>query len=283
MNVIDRLKSLYAAGNKHDNYQNLPLFVQEQLGFNVQIDENWRGDTARFNFFQSEMNFKPGETVLDVGANTGFFTLSLAHRFPGSKFIACEMNPDHVAFIREIADHFNMKNVDAQVMSVDMKGIGEIPESDYMLHFNVLHHAGVDFDKGMVSDEKNFRSYAVNYLSALRKKTKNMVFQMGYNWGGNKLKHIIPLQEDITKHTFTIGLFHSSGWKVHDVALCSRKEGVLRYSKMPASILEHLTAAASGAEKINDQTISYIAGMEPESLSEFYRRPVFIVSEENGK
>jgi hypothetical protein len=283
MNVIERLKVLYAAGNKHDNYQNLPLFVQERLGFNVQIDENWRGDTARFNFFEKELNFQRGETVIDVGANTGFFTLSLAHRFPEAKFIACEMNPDHVDFIREIATHFDMNNVDAATVAVDMGSIKEIPASDYVLHFNVLHHAGVDFDKGQVEGEKDFFGYATSYLQALRQKTNNIVFQMGYNWGGNKLKPIVPLQDDLAKLTYTLKLFLYSGWSVDEVALCSRENGVLTYHKIPAGVRNNLFAVSENGGEADEATTQYLAGLSLEKLSEFYRRPIFTVSNKNEK
>jgi hypothetical protein len=278
MDVIERLKTLYAAGNKHDNYQNLPGFVQERLGFNVIIDENWRGDTARFNFFQSELNFLPGESATDIGANTGFFTLSLAHHFPKAKFIACEINPDHVEFIREIASHFNMTNVEAIELAVDMKGIEQLPVTNHMLHFNVLHHAGVDFDKGTIPDENNFFDYSVSYLSALKRKTKNLVFQMGYNWGGNKLKPIVPLVEDARKLTYTIQLFQRSGWSVNDIAHCSRTQGMLAYQKMPMNILDDLKSAAAADHDVEEESVQYLSGLGLENLSEFYRRPIFITS-----
>lgn len=278
MNVIERLKNLYAGGNKHDNYQNLPAFVQDELGFNVVIDENWRGDTARYDFFLKELNFNPNETVIDVGANTGFFSLSLANKYPQTKFIAFELNNLHVNFIREIATYFKMANMTAERLSVDFEGVQKIVNCDCILHFNVLHHAGVDFDKGMIKDLDDYFEYAVKYLTVLSEKSNKMVFQMGYNWGGNKLQPIVALQDDVEKLLYSLRLFKTAGWEIKEIAHCNRINNILGYYKMPADILNGLLQSTSNlSKKPTEDLVNYVASKNPAELSEFYRRPIFIL------
>ena len=274
--LIERLQRLYDTGAKHDRYQNLPAFVQEALGFNTDIDENWRGDTARYSLLEQSLSLKDGERLSDIGANTGFFTLSLAHRFPGARFAAYEMNPQHVAYIREIAAHFGMEHVEVVEQGVDLQHAGEITPCDVMLHFNVLHHAGVDFDKERISSPGKFRDYAVEYLSRLARRTRTMIFQMGYNWGGNKLQPLVPLEEDLQKVSYTMDLFHASGWQIQGIAHCSRRDGPLAYHWMPAGLIADLEAAAS-AGTVSRAAEDYLHAMDPSSLSEFYRRPFFRV------
>ena len=278
MNVIEKLKELYADGSKHDNYQNLPVFVQKELGFNVTIDENWRGDTARYNYFVDTLKFKAGEKIADIGANTGFFTLSLADKYPQSTFIAYELNPQHVHFINEIAAHFKMANVQTRNIPVDMVGAEKMETLDYMLHFNVLHHAGVDFDKEKINDLPAYREYCIKYLSLLKNATTHLIYQMGYNWGGNKLNPIIPLQNDLEKITYTLDLFSHSGWKLNSIALCRKVNGTHILENVPQHFIDELLIIAAGKENASQDLMDYLKMFNFEGLSEFYRRPIFNVS-----
>src|SRR3546814_1231985 len=45
------------------------------------------------------------------GANTGFFTLSLAYAHPQAEFIAVEANANHARFIELVANYFEIRNV----------------------------------------------------------------------------------------------------------------------------------------------------------------------------
>ncbi len=57
---------------------------------------------------------KPGETVLDVGANIGLYSIIGAHRTgPTGRVIACEPEPDNLALL-----HHNALGVQAQNISV---------------------------------------------------------------------------------------------------------------------------------------------------------------------
>lgn len=43
MNLKEKLQELYNNESKHYRYQNIPKFVQKELGYYEKIDESWRG------------------------------------------------------------------------------------------------------------------------------------------------------------------------------------------------------------------------------------------------
>lgn len=271
----EKLEALYNDGSKHSRYQNIPEFVRNELGYTETIDENWRGDTARFNYLTQILDFGGAKSIGEIGANTGFFTLSLAHANPTSTFYAYEINPTHAAFIQDIAESFQMKNLVVKAQGVDLSGISLMEKHDILLNYNVLHHAGVDFDTDKLSSVEEYEAYAVEYLSRMAAQTRKMVFQIGSNWGGNKTKPIIPLSDDAEKIAFNARLFKKSGWKVSDISLHTRLNGILEYRALSADILEKINTCPIGEEK---QLIEELVDLsEFPGFSEFYRRPIFIV------
>jgi hypothetical protein len=271
----EKLEALYNDGSKHSRYQNIPEFVRNELGYTETIDENWRGDTARFKYLMNALSFGGGKSVGEIGANTGFFILSLAHANPSSMFYAYEINFTHAAFIQDIGDSFQMKNLVVKAQGVDMEGIAAMENHDILLNYNVLHHAGVDFDTDKIASVEEYEVYATEYLKRMAAKTKKMVFQIGSNWGGNKQKPIIPLSDDAEKIAFNARLFKNAGWKIIDISLHSRLKGTLEYRALPEEVLGQLNSCPVGEEKALVEKLVDLS--EFPSFSEFYRRPIFIV------
>lgn len=271
----EKLEALYNDGSKHSRYQNIPEFVRIELGYTETIDENWRGDTARFTYLTQTLSFGEGKSVGEIGANTGFFTLSLAHANPTSTFYAYEINPTHAAFIQDIGESFQMKNLVVKAQGVDMEGVALMEKHDILLNYNVLHHAGVDFDSDLLDSVEGYEAYATEYLKRMAAKTKKMVFQIGSNWGGNKLKPIIPLSDDAEKIAFNARLFKNAGWNILDISLHTRLNGSLEYRALSADILDQLNQCTLGEEKALIEKLVDLS--EFPSFSEFYRRPIFIV------
>lgn len=271
----EKLEALYNDGSKHSRYQNIPEFVRNELGYTETIDENWRGDTARFTYLTKNLQFGDGKSIGEIGANTGFFTLSLANANPSSTFYAYEINPTHAAFIQDIGESFQMKNLVVMAQGVDMEGIAKMEQHDILLNYNVLHHAGVDFDSDLLASVEGYEAYATEYLTRMATKTKKMVFQIGSNWGGNKLKPIIPLSDDAEKIAFNARLFKNAGWKILDISLHTRLDGSLAYRSLSADVLNQINLCPVGEEKALVETLVDLS--EFPSFSEFYRRPIFIV------
>jgi len=275
----DKLTELYNDGSKHSRYQNIPEFVKKEIGYTESIDENWRGDTARFNYLTKTVSFDNSLTIGEIGANTGFFILSLAQANPSSRFYAYEINDKHAEFIADIADAFKMTNVFVKSFGIDLVGIDNLEELDILLNYNVLHHAGVDFDTDKIATVEEYEAYAVEYLSRMKAKVKKMVFQIGYNWGGNKLKPIIPLQDDAEKIAFTTKIFKMAGWEIEDISLHTRENEILEYIPLKPELIKELNEAAIGLEK--QIVINNIDLQRMPDYSEFYRRPIFIVKRKN--
>lgn len=271
----EKLEALYNDGSKHSRYQNIPEFVRNELEYTEIIDENWRGDTARYTYLTENLQFGGGKSIGEIGANTGFFTLSLAHANPSSTFYAYEINGTHAAFIQDIGESFQMNNLIVKAQGVDLEGIALMEHHDILLNYNVLHHAGVDFDTDKISTVEDYESYATEYLKRMAGKTKLMVFQIGSNWGGNKQKPLIPLSDDAEKIAFNARLFKNAGWKIVDISLHTRLDGVLAYRAIPSEVLALLNACPVGEEKALVEKLVDLS--EVPNFSEFYRRPIFIV------
>lgn len=269
-----RLQALYNDDTKHANYQNIPAFVRDAMGYREQIDEGWRGDTARYRLVLEELPIAPGQVIGDVGANTGFFTLSLAHSHPETHFVAYETNPNHAGFVGLIADAFAMGNVTVQQLAIDLAGIDHLSHHDSLLHLNVLHHAGHDFDRSLVESVEGFADYAVGYLSKLRRKTTNLVFQMGSNWGGDKALPIVPVRDDCGKIMLTSRLLRAAGWQVTAIALATHQEDTIVYRCLPDELLGLIESNRVQAEipELTAHVAGYCLDRFP---GEFYRRPVF--------
>ena len=280
-----KLRAVYGLDSKHARYQNIPLFVQEALGYAETIDENWRGDTARYQYLLDQVTFADGVVVGDVGANTGFFTLSLAHAYPNGRFIAYESNPVHAQFIRQVADYFAMPNVEVAETAVDLQHAAHLPPHDVLLHFNVLHHAGHDFDQPHVPSLADFDGYAVNYLTGLRTAVSQaLVFQMGSNWGGQKTSPIIGVKDDLNKVNYMANLLDRSGWQVSQIALATRDwRQQIVYKKLPPDLVAISCCAPrqispEQAQLLETEIAAYDLDQFP---GEFYRRPLIVCSPKN--
>ncbi len=270
----DRLQALYHDDTKHANYQNIPAFVREAMGYSESIDEGWRGDSARYHLILDELRIGPNQVIGDVGANTGFFTLSLAHANPRARFVAYETNPNHVDFVRLIVDAFEMTNVSVLPTAIDLAGIDDLPQHDVLLHLNVLHHAGHDFDRALVDSTQDFAGYAATYLSKLRHRTATLVFQMGSNWGGDKTTPIVPVRDDCGKIMLTQRLFAEAGWRVTSIAMATHQDDVVVYRRLPAELLEVIERNSAATEI--PRLTAFVDDLDLDRFpGEFYRRPIF--------
>jgi len=258
------LQRLYADSSKHSVYQNIPDFVSAALSYTEAIDEGWRGDRQRLAFLKECRTPATGETWLDFGANTGFFTLSLAHEFPQTSFVAVEATPNHARFIVRVARYFGVQNVEVNQRAVGLRELHALPRTDFMLHLNVLHHAGHDFDRELVPNKSDFADYARRYLSALRETTDAMLFQLGSNWGGDREQPLIEVRADAEKCTLYEGWLRDSGWTQRAIAYAHRRAGGhIDYIRLEDS--------DSNQSRKNPGSWSFL----DQFPGEFYRRPLF--------
>ena len=190
MELIEKLDMLYNDKSKHSNYQNVPEFVSNELGYSEEINEEWRGDTARYKYILDKLQEIEVTSISDIGANTGLFTLSIGYNYPHIYCNAYELNKNYTKYIEIIKDYFKLKNIHIYNKVIKLSNILEMEYSDVIINLNVLHHAGVDFDTDLIGSIEEFDSYAIDYLEKFKNVAKIMFFQLGYNWGGNKSTQI---------------------------------------------------------------------------------------------
>jgi len=267
--LITKLSSFYSDNSKHANYQNIPEFVRDAINYREIINEEWRGDTARYKYILEELVELGSLSICDVGANTGFFSLSLAHRFSSANVFAFEGNRNHTEFMKIIKEAFSITNIEIENYYIDYDGIEILGQYDVLLNLNVLHHAGIDFDKDKTGYEELDR-YLVEYLQKLLPKTKRIIFQMGYNWGGNKSKPIVELNDDLGKILFTTKTFNKAGWGLKKIAHITKNKS-FAYVNYPEEITRMIAMGT-----INQDIKEYISKLELNKFSEFYRRPIFL-------
>jgi hypothetical protein len=268
------LRKLYSDASKHSVYQNIPDFVSSELGYTETIDETWRGDRPRLAYLIESRTPISGEKWIDFGANTGFFTLSLARQFPQVMFTAVEANPNHARFIALVARYFELSNVDVIQRAIGLEDLDKLPQSDFLLHLNVLHHAGHDFDAALVIDINAFDNYAHRYLESLRERTRSLFFQMGSNWGGDKTQPLVEMRDDFRKLETFAAWLRKTGWRLDSVAYPSHDDsGRVRYDNLASDACQML-----GEENQSRHVVQ--AALEGFDLDrfpgEFYRRPLFL-------
>lgn len=187
-----RLARLYAALSKHSAYQALHPWLRPLCGA---LDERVAGkqEGERQALFERRLRFD-GARVMDIGANTGYF--SFAALAAGAQSVdAAEGNAAHAEFVRLAGDTLGLaRRLRVQAGYVDF---AERPAQPYdvLLCLNVLHHLGDDFgDRGLDIDAA--RTAMWQALDELAHWTRHLVLQIGFNWRGDRSR---PLFEHGTK------------------------------------------------------------------------------------
>jgi len=270
------LQSLYGDGSKHANYQNIPVFVQKELGYKEIINEKWRGDTARYSYILKHFFVEKGGVVGDLGANTGFFTLSLAYDHPEVNFIAYEANPKHCQFINEIKNYFNLDNILVKNIAINSNNLDFLRNHNILFHLNVLHHAGHDFDNQVIKEIDQFTNYAIKHLMVLKNcGNKRLIFQMGSNWGGNKSLPLINFRDDTGKLILIINICKKAGWKIKNISYpTTSKEGIIYYKELSERVVENTNQSTSLDELISELNSEINSFNLDQFIGEFYRRPL---------
>lgn len=86
------------------------------------------------------LKLKPGETVVDIGAGTGYFTRRFARAVgPTGKAIGLDIEPGMVAYMKADAKKLGLKNYEARLVKPDNPELA--PDSADLVFFcDVLHH-----------------------------------------------------------------------------------------------------------------------------------------------
>ncbi len=182
----EQLINLLTTNAKHGNYQQIPPILLDKIPELKKLQKNSiRLDEQRYEWFSEKLDFK-NKNVLDIGANTGYFSIRLSTE-KDAQVIAYEPFEKHYKAIVEIKNFLSLPD---NKLKVEKKGIAindieKLPNVDIILFFNVIQHAGEDFDSDKVKNINQWYNYAVEYLQKLAQKANYIVFQMGYSWLGH--------------------------------------------------------------------------------------------------
>jgi len=177
------LARLYKETGKHSKYQILPRRLREKLEFNAETTLN-HYEQERLNYMLQNLDVRD-KTLVDVGGNTGFFSLELLEQ-DVRQVDFYEGKKGHCAFVKiaaEILGYDQRMNVHPQYLEFDQDV--ETIHTDIMLLLNVLHHIGDDFGDPQLTKEASLQKIS-QVLQRLSYQAKTLVFQVGFCWHGNR-------------------------------------------------------------------------------------------------
>lgn len=244
-----------ALQNKHAVYYRKPTrFLNpedlQEITFYKSRIKNLPGDklfeTPRADFIKKFIDYK-NKTILDIGCSTGFFLFdALDH---GAKNVICyegsiESYSELVNFVEksglDIEHNNRYYNFDAE----------ELRQSDVVHLLNVVHHFGEDY--GADVNVNAAKAMMIQNIDALAKTSREMVFQMGFNWKGDVKYPLFPHGEkrDVIEFLEENLKF----WSIQDVGVAVLHDECVEY------------------EKANDLNMK-----RNEDLGEFLNRPLIIL------
>lgn len=254
MEDLKYLQELYKRTSKHANYQILSTRLS-QLVDGKNLDIHSRYEAERLDYILKNVAVDD-KNALDIGGNSGYFSFELLDK--GAKNIHYyEGNRDHAEFVKIAASFLGVTDrvfVTNRYFAFDemddVKG-----NYDLVLLLNVLHHIGDDFGERTLTLD-NAKKRIIEQLNSLTDITSLVVFQLGFNWKGNR---DMGLFENGTKEEMI--RFVTEGirgyWKVVKIGIARQINGIIVY------------------EDLNDWNIQ-----REDCLGEFLNRPLFILEKQ---
>jgi SAM-dependent methyltransferase len=254
---IIKLKELYSLKSKHSNYQILSRKLSKLIQSN-ELSTNSRYEQERLQYISENIELKH-KTVLDIGGNSGYFTFESVE-LGAEKVHYYEGNSAHAEFVRLAVQVLRLESkvdVSAQYFLFDDE---TNYRGDIAFLLNVLHHVGDDYGNNKLSiiEAKNS---ILNCLNSLSNSVNTLVFQLGFNWKGNRdaalfkngtKKELIDFIKEGT----------SSYWDIVKIGIAESKtlNGDIIYSDL------------------NENNM-----LRADHLGEFLNRPLFIMSSKKFK
>ena len=207
------LQRLMQAHSKHSDYQLLHPSLSSLLGHLPQPAGKHEAQRQRY---MAQHLLLRGLSVLDIGANTGYFSFA-ALEAGAARVVSQEGNAEHAHFIALAAQGLGLDDrleVRPHYYSFTDPSAERF---DVTLCLNVLHHLGDDFgDQALSLDEA--KAQMLMGLQRLARHTRHLWMQLGFNWKGDRMK---PLFAGGTKAELID--FVQQGvqghWRIDDIAV----------------------------------------------------------------
>lgn len=184
--VGERLARLYRSNIKHSNYQPVPELLRPWLP-DPEIDPQWRDPRPRLPLIRAALHQDPaGPAVVELGANTGYNTLTLAAELPARRFVAVEASRPHAEFVAECAELLELRNVTVVAEGMLPEQLSQRWPGSVILDFNVAHHLGTDIAVDAVTDVPSWWAVGLPRWLATAAAHPSYWFSVGYRMGGSR-------------------------------------------------------------------------------------------------
>ena len=121
-----------STGHMHKRFEDPEKWAQK---FDDPNRDAWQKPDAVVDALALRKN----QVLADIGAGTGYFTVRIAKRYPESKIIAVDIEPDMVAYVANRAKAAGLKNVETTLTFADRDV--ELPEpADVIFIADTYHH-----------------------------------------------------------------------------------------------------------------------------------------------
>ncbi len=245
-----KLINLYTRTSKHSHYQLLASPLREIVP-NHMLEIRSRYEQERLDYILRHLNCTD-MSVADIGGNTGYFALELINR--GAKTVLfIEGNKVHCDFVNEAALALEWQDrVMVHPYYITFDDDLSLIDVNATLLLNVLHHVGDDYGSQTQSID-TAKKNILDSLFRLSQCTKFLIFQLGFNWKGNRE---LPLFEQGTKSELInfIKAGTSDSWTIEHIGIAEQSSSEIIYNEL------------------NSQNI-----LRQDSLGEFLNRPLFIM------
>lgn len=238
--------------SKHSHYQALHPILCSLFKVPESYQPRKMLERERAEFVKKHLSLQ-GKRVVDIGANSGYFTLA-AVEDGAARVEAIEGNAKHASFLSNCVEALGL----SERVFVTSRYVNFVPydigATDVVLCYNVLHHLGGDFRVGL--EKVDAMRVIAEALRQIVLNSASIVFQIGYNWQGNSK---LPLTENGTKREIMDFVTSSlSGLDVSVICGCYDTE-----------VGAYVEASDTNLGRFD-------------ALGEFANRPLFVISHRRG-
>lgn len=239
-----KMLELLKQKSKHSQYQRLPSCLEHL----IDCPQGGKYEKERMDYICDKVNIRGN--VLDIGGNTGYFTFESITRGNADHVDCYEGNEDHAEFVRIAAEYTNYSS-NISVFNMYFTPDKLKQKYDYGFFLNVVHHLGKDYESGIEINEAKRRM--IDELNAMSYSIHTLLFQIGFNWGGNVESCLFEKGTKIELINF-ISEGTKNHWKIRNVGIAIEKNNETVYEDL-----------------CNDNLIRM------DRLGEFRNRPLFIL------
>lgn len=266
MSEMQDIKSLYADASKHAQYQPLPDFMGEERLLAQPKYRHFKLCQQRLDLLRQSGVLEGAGKLLDVGANIGYFSLSLAQKNPELTVASLEPNAYFCHLIDHVKSAYRLDNL--RVLNDGYSTSLEFDQHyDIGLFFNVLHHGGAEFDQHLMGSVADWFGYFEKTLKQLSGSIEQLVVQMGFNWGGDKAQPIHPSDDPMGFSKKMILSAGQAGYVIDKLGIPYRRDESFAYQLFKIS---EQGLFDGEVEKAFAMSRSY-------TESEFFRRPILFL------